>query len=112
VNATTLTPEHIRANIQQVLLELKKAADAIQKLEEQAERSELIADSTADMALMESAGTVDERKAQSRLRSMDQRHDAIVARAAYNRAKLKAKHLEIELMGLQSMLKSIQLEGA
>jgi hypothetical protein len=108
----TITPEQIRANMQMVLGELRKAADAIEQLETIAERSDLLADSAMDVALLEATGTVDERKAQARLKSVEQRDEAIIRRAALNRAKLKAKHLEQTLMTWQSMLKSIQLEGA
>lgn len=107
-----LTPEQIRANMASTLVELRKAADAIEKLETLAERSDLLADSAFDVALLESAGTVDERKASARLKSVEKRDEAIIHRAALNRAKLKAKHLEQTLMTWQSMLKSIQLEGA
>jgi hypothetical protein len=107
-----LTPEQIRANMAQTLVELRKAADAIRNLEEIAERSDLIVDSKTDIALLEATGTVDERKAKARLAVVEARDEAIIHRAALNRAKLKAKHLEQTLMTWQSMLKSIQIEGA
>lgn len=107
-----LTPEQIRANMAATLVELRKAADAIERLETIAERSDLLVDSAYDMALINVTGTVDERKAQARLETVEKRDEAIIHRAALNRAKLKAKHLEQTLMTWQSLLKSIQLEGA
>jgi hypothetical protein len=35
-----------------------------------------------------------------------------VSRAAYNRVKVKVRQLETEMFALQSVLKSIQAEGA
>jgi hypothetical protein len=107
-----LNPEQIRSHMAATLVELRKAADAIERLETIAERSDLLVDSAYDMALINVTGTVDERKAQARLETVEKRDEAIIHRAALNRAKLKAKHLEQTLMTWQSLLKSIQLEGA
>ena len=112
MNDIVITPEQIRSNMAATLTELRKAADAIERLETIAERSDLIVDTAFDMSLLNSTGTVDERKAKARLDSIEKRDEAIVHRAALNRAKLKAKHLEQTLMTWQSMLKSIQIEGA
>lgn len=107
-----ITPEQIRVNMAATLTELRKAADAIERLETIAERSDLLVDAAFDMALLNATGTVDERKATARLESVEKRDEAIIHRASLNRAKLKARHLEQTLMTWQSMLKSIQIEGA
>jgi len=107
-----MTPEEIRLQLAQVGRELSKAANAIEGLEITAERSELIAQSEMDKTFLTSEGNIEEKKAFARERALKDRDAAIVDRAAYNRAKMKAKHLELEQMRLMAVLKSIQIEGA
>lgn len=105
-----LTPDTIRGQIVQVQVELRKAPDIVRNLEVEAENAELIADTALQRALLNATGTVDERKAMAKIQSRNQHDEAIVRRAAFNRAKLKVRLLEAELMSLQALLKSVQAE--
>lgn len=105
-----LTPDTIRTQIMQVQVELRKAPDIVRDLEVEAENAELIADTALQRALLNATGTVDERKAMAKIQSRGQHDEAIVRRAAFNRAKLKVRLLEAELMSLQALLKSVQAE--
>lgn len=107
-----MTPDEIRLQMVQVGRELSKAANAIEQLEIVAERSELVAQSEMDKTYLLAEGNIEDRKAFAREKSLKDRDVAIVDRAAYNRAKMKAKHLELEQMRLMAILKSIQVEGA
>lgn len=107
-----MTPEDIRFELAQVGRELSKAADAIQQLEIEAERAELNAQAGMDSVYLTSEGSIEDRKALARQKAIDARDKAVIARAAYNRAKMKAKHLELSQMRLMATLKSIQAEGA
>ena len=107
-----MTPDEIRTEIFKVRAELLRAPNAIRDLEVAAETCDLDADKLFDLALLESTGPVEERKAKARLACADARADAVIARASYNRAKTKLRQLEVELMALQSVLKSVQMEGA
>ena len=107
-----MTPEKIRFELTQVGRELYKAADALQVLEVEAERAELDAQSAIDKAFLTAEGSIPEKQAQARERSLEARDKAIISRAAYNRARAKAKGLELQQMRLMATLKSIQLEGA
>lgn len=107
-----ITPDSIRQELFMVGIELRKAADAIRDLELAAERSELKAQSTMDKAFLTAGGNIEERKAISREAAFAELDEAIIARAGYNRARTKAKHLELEQMRLMAALKSIQVEGA
>jgi hypothetical protein len=107
-----MTPEDIRLELSQVGRELSKAADAIQVLEIEAERAELKAQSDMDKVYMTAEGSIEDRKALAREKSLTSRDAAFVARAGYNRAKAKSKHLELSQMRLMATLKSVQLEGA
>ena len=105
-----LTPDTIREQILRVQVELRKAPDIVQELEIAAEEADLVADTALQRALLNATGTVDERKAMAKIQSRPRHDDVIVKRAAYNRARLKVRLLEAELMSLQSLLKSVQAE--
>jgi hypothetical protein len=105
-----LTPDSIRDQILRVQVELRKAPDVVQELEVAAEEADLVADTALQRALLNATGTVDERKAMAKLQSRGQHDDAVVKRAAFNRARLRVRLLEAELMSLQALLKSVQAE--
>ena len=107
-----MTPEEIRLQLAQVGREQSKAHDAIERLEIAAERAEIIAQSEMDKTYLTSEGSIEDRKAFAREKSLVDRDAAVIARAAYNRAKMKAKYLDSETMRLMATLKSIQAEGA
>lgn len=107
-----MTPDELRAEIMGVIRELRKAPATVRDLEVAAEQAELDYEKAIDKAFLIAEGNVEERKAQARARAEDLADLKLIARAEYNRAKLKVKQLEGEQMGLQSVLKSIQLEGA
>jgi hypothetical protein len=107
-----VNPDSIRQELFQVGRELSKAADAIQGLEVDAERAELKAQSDMDRVYLTAEGPIEDRKALAREKAIDSRDSAFVARAAYNRARAKAKHLELSQMRLMATLKSVQLECA
>lgn len=107
-----ITPDSIRQELFIVGKELAKAANAIYDLEVAAERSELMAQSASDKVFLQTTGNIEERKAMARERSLEEHSAAVIDRAAYNRARTKAKHLELEQMRLMASLKSVQAEGA
>lgn len=105
-----LTTDGLRQALLEVRAELRRAPDVIQELELAAESADLVADAAFNKALLQAVGNVEERKAIARMGSRGERDDAVVRRAAFNRAKLKVKLLETEVMMLQSVLKSVQAE--
>ena len=107
-----MTPDEIRQQLFAVGRELSKAASAIEELEVASERAEIAAQSRMDAVFLTAEGSVEDRKARARVDAERLRDAAVVARAAWSRARLKAKHLELEQMRLLGVLKSIMLEGA
>jgi hypothetical protein len=107
-----VNPDEIRLELAQVGRELSKAADAIQGLEVDAERAEMKAQSDMDKTYLTAEGSIEDRKAVAREKALQSRDDAVIARASYNRARAKAKHLELSQMRLMATLKSIMSEGA
>lgn len=107
-----MTPEDIRLEIVGVIRKASRAPDAIRDLEVKAETDDLTVDAEKAKALLAATGNVEERKAVALLATVDQSAQAIISRAELNRGKLLAKQLSEQQMGLQSVLKSIQAEGA
>lgn len=107
-----MTPDDIRQELFMVGRELSKAASAIHSLEVDAERAEIYAQSVMDKAYLTAEGSIEDRKAIAREKALTERDAAVIAKAAYNRARTKAKHLELEQMRLMASLKSVQVEGA
>lgn len=107
-----MTPEQVRFQLVEVGREQSKAHDAIERLEVEAERAELHAQSVIDKAFLTTEGSIPERQAVARERALPERDAAVIARASYNRARSKSKYLESETMRLMAVLKSIQIEGA
>ena len=107
-----MTPEDIRLQLAQVGREQSKAHDAIEKLEVAAERAELFAQSEMDQVYLVAEGSIEDRKAVAREKALQARDAAVIARASYNRARAKAKGLELQQMRLMATLKSIMNEGA
>lgn len=107
-----MSPDEIRLELTQVGRELYKAADAIQLLEVEAERAEMKAQSEMDKTYLTAEGSIEDRKAVAREKALTARDGAVIARASYNRARAKAKGLELQQMRLMATLKSIMAEGA
>ena len=105
-----LTPDSIREQILGVRVELRRAPDVLQELELAAEQADLAADTVFHKAFLDADGAVDVRKAVAKLAAGGLYSDASVARAAFNRGRLKVRLLEAELMSLQALLKSVQAE--
>ena len=107
-----MSPDEIRLELTQVGRELYKAANAIELLEVDAERAEMKAQSDMDKTYLTAEGSIEDRKAVAREKAMKSRDAAVIARASYNRARSKAKGLELQQMRLMATLKSIMAEGA
>ena len=107
-----MTPDEVRGQINSLLIESLKAPDWVSRFELEADRAEEAADRAYDLALLESTGNVEERKALARRASSDERDAAFVAKAALTRVKLKARQLEQSIVANQALLKSLHLDGA
>jgi hypothetical protein len=106
------TPDDVRQEIIRNITEGKRGPDAHEEAELEAERSEAAYEAALDTALLAATGTVDERKARARLAAQAEQDTAFIARARHNKIKLKIRQLDNSTVALQSVLKSIQNEGA
>jgi hypothetical protein len=107
-----MTPDEIRTTILGFTREQAKGPDAHYEAELAAERAEDEYDSKYDRAFLDAGGNIEERKAQARLVTRQDRENAYIARAAHNRVKLKMRQLDSSVMAHMAVLKSVMAEGA
>ncbi len=107
-----LTPEEIRSQIVAAMLELRKAPDAHYKAELKCEQARLDFQRAYDGAFLTAEGNIEERKALARQVADELQWELSLADAEFNRIKLKTRQLEQSVMASQSLLRSIQTEGA
>lgn len=108
----SVSPEMIRDQITGYLLELRKAPDAHYQAELKKEQAQLDFQKAFDVAFLMCEGNIEERKATARQTAADAQQALALAEAEFNRIKLKTRQLEQSVMASQSLLRSIQAEGA
>ncbi len=72
--------------------------------------AEAAADKALQLAFINAQGTVADRSAISRLQSSDARLAADLAKAEYNRIKMKLKQLELAQMSVQTQSRLLETE--
>ena len=107
-----MTPEEVRIEIIDILNQLRKAPDAVQDAQVNAEQAALESERAEALAFMEAVGNIEERKAQARIATSELKLEATVKAAAFKRAVTKTQVLRDSLVANQALLKSIQAEGA
>jgi len=107
-----MNPETIREQITGFLHQLRKAPDAHYQAELKKEQAQLDFEKVYDIAFLTCEGNIEERKATARQSAADAKQTLALAEAEFNRIKLKTRQLEQSVMASQSLLRSIQAEGA
>lgn len=107
-----ITPEEIRDQIVYAVMELSKAPKAHYEAELKREQAQLDFQAAYDLVFLTSEGNIEERKAMARESTKEQSWELSVAEAEFNRIKLKTRQLEQSVMASQSLLRSIQADGA
>ena len=107
-----ITPDFIRNELMITRTQLLTGSSAVRDAEVNAQNAELALDTAFDMAYLTAEGSVEDRKAKARQVTAEARTAAYIANAEWNRVKLKMRHLESSLVALQSVLKSVQADGA
>lgn len=103
------TPDSIIAEMVDLRRELYKGVDALHNAQIVMANTALEADKAYSLALINAEGTVADREAVARLMSVEQRKEADVAKAVYDRVKTKMRVLETNLSSLQSQGKLIEV---
>lgn len=103
------TPDNIIDN----LVDIRNQADAGIRAQYEAEvkvaKLELEADTIEAKALIEADGNVAHKQAIAKIKSADARLEADLARAEYNRIRIKLRHLELAQSSLQTQAKMVEL---
>jgi hypothetical protein len=107
-----MNPELIRDQITDYLRQLRKAPDAHYQAELKKEQAQLDFQKAFDVAFLLCEGNIEERKATARQSAAEAQQALALAEAEFNRIKLKTRQLEQSVMASQSLLRSIQAEGA
>lgn len=108
----TTTPENVRDQITTFLTQLAKAPDAHYQAELKKEQAALDYQKSYDVAFLTATGNIEERKAVARQHAAEAQWTLSTAEAEFNRIRLKTRQLEQSVMASQSLLRSIQADGA
>jgi hypothetical protein len=104
------TPTQIIAELYRIQAEAAKGVNALYDAECKLADSENYYDRTLQLAFIDAQGTVADRTAISRLKASEARLAADLAKAEYNRIKLKLKQLELAQMSTQTIARQIETE--
>lgn len=105
-----ITPTQIIAELYRIQTEAAKGVGALYDAECKLADCENHYDKTLQLAFLDSQGTVADRTAVSRLKAAEARLAADLAKAEYNRIKLKLKQLELAQMSTQTIARQLETE--
>lgn len=104
------TPTQIIAELYRIQAEAAKGVMALYDAECKLADCENDYERTLQLAFLDSQGTVADRTAISRLKASEARLAADLARAEFNRVKLKLKQLELAQMSTQTIARQLETE--
>lgn len=105
-----LTPSELSKQLAEMTQENFRGVNAIFEAEAKLAEAERNLDTIEQKTFLLSDGNVAERTAQSKLEASDARFERDIARAEYNRVKLKVRAIEHAMMGLGTQAKLLQTE--
>lgn len=106
----SFTPSQVIQELQQIQSEAAKGVQALYDAECRLADAENACERELQLAFLNAQGTVADRTAVSRLQAADARLKADLAKAEYNRIKLKMKQLELAQMSTQTIARQIETE--
>jgi hypothetical protein len=102
------TPDSVISEMVALRAELSRGVAVLHEAELKMIRTALDFDKAEALVLINAEGTVTEKQALARLSTLDERLQADLAKAEYNRVKMKMRTLEMNLSSLQSQGKLIE----
>lgn len=105
-----LTPHQISIHLEELVQENYRGVNAVFEAEQKLAQAEYELDTAEATSFIKSEGNVAERNAIARLDSSKQRLDRDIARAEFNRVKLKLKAVESALMANATQAKLLMVE--
>ena len=106
----SFTPSQVIPELQRIQSEASKGVQALYDAECRLADAENAFERELQLAFMNAQGTVADRTAVSRLQAAEMRLKADLAKAEYNRIKLKMKQLELAQMSTQTIARQIGTE--
>jgi hypothetical protein len=105
-----ISPGHIIQELQRLTAEMDKGSNALYDAECKMADAEAAYDKAVSLAFINNQGTVADRQAVAKLQSVDQKLQADLARAEFNRVKTKMKTLSDQATMMAVMSKNVELQ--
>lgn len=104
------TPQSIIQELTRIQTEASKGVLALYDAEVKLADAEAKYERTLALAFIENDGTVKDKEAVAKLKAADDRLAADLAKAEYNRVKLKLKQLELAQLSTQTIARMLETE--
>ena len=105
-----ISPTHIIQELQRLTAEMDKGSNALYDAECKMADAEAAYDKAVSLAFINNQGTVADSQAVAKLQSVDQKLQADLARAEFNRVKTKMKTLSDQATMMAVMSKNVELQ--
>jgi hypothetical protein len=105
-----ISPSHIIQELQRLTAEMDKGSNALYDAECKLADADAAYDKAVSLAFINNQGTVADRQAVAKLQSVDEKLKADLARAEFNRVKVKMKTLSDQATMMAVMSKNVELQ--
>jgi hypothetical protein len=105
-----ITPSHIVQELQRLTAEMERGASALYDAECKMADAEAAYDRAVSLAFIENSGTVADRQAVAKLKAVEDKLRADLARAEYNRVKTKMKTLSDQATMMAVISKNVEIQ--
>jgi hypothetical protein len=105
-----ISPTHIIQELQRLTAEMDKGSNALYDAECKMADAEAAYDKAVSLAFINNQGTVADRQAVAKLQSLNEKLEADLARAEFNRVKTKMKTLSDQATMMAVMSKNVELQ--
>jgi hypothetical protein len=105
-----ISPGQIIQELQRLTAEMDKGSNALYDAECRLADAEAAYDKAVSLAFINNQGTVADRQAVAKLQSVDEKLKADLARAEFNRVKVKMKTLSDQATMMAVMSKNVELQ--
>jgi len=105
-----ISPSNIIQELQRLTAEMDKGSNALYDAECKMADAEAAYDKAVSLAFLNNQGTVADRQAVARLQAVEEKLKADLARAEFNRVKVKMKTLSDQATMMAVMSKNVELQ--
>jgi hypothetical protein len=105
-----ISPTHIIQELQRLTAEMDRGSNALYDAECKMADAEAAYDKAVSLAFLNNQGTVADRQAVAKLQAVEEKLKADLARAEFNRVKVKMKTLSDQATMMAVMSKNVELQ--